>query len=176
MGRPPGTERTDRFLQDTLADLAHCHQLPSAERALAVDIASGVIRRRRTLDCLIAKVLTRPRQQTEPELWQILRMGVFQLFFARTPPHAAVSSSVELCRSLHRDRWTGFVNGILAASADCSSINPLRAPPLPRSQQTADAGFNSAPTSFPTRSCSPQNGLPTPSLCRPNWPDAGCCS
>jgi 16S rRNA (cytosine967-C5)-methyltransferase len=106
-------ERTDRFLQDTLADLAHCHQLPPAERALAVDIASGVIRRRRTLDCLIAKVLTRPRQQTEPELWQILRMGVFQLFFARTPPHAAVSSSVELCRALHRDRWTGFVNGIL---------------------------------------------------------------
>ena len=107
------SERTDRFLQETLADLAHCHQLPPAERALAVDIASGVIRRRRTLDCLIAKVLTRPRQQTEPELWQILRMGVFQLFFARTPPHAAVSSSVELCRSLQRDRWTGFVNGIL---------------------------------------------------------------
>ncbi|MFM7036180.1 MAG: transcription antitermination factor NusB [Planctomycetaceae bacterium] len=121
-------ERTDRFLQDTLADLAHCHQLPSAERALAVDIASGVIRRRRTLDCLIAKVLTRPRQQTEPELWQILRMGVFQLLFARTPPHAAVSSSVELCRSLHRDRWTGFVNGILRSLGRLQIDQPAQGP------------------------------------------------
>lgn len=122
------SERQDRFLQDTLADLAHCHQLSTAERALAVDIASGVIRRQRTLDCLISRVLTRPRQQTEPELWQILRMGVFQLFFARTPPHAAVSSSVDLCRSLHRDRWTGFVNGILRSLGRLLLDEPAHGP------------------------------------------------
>ncbi|MFM7056511.1 MAG: transcription antitermination factor NusB [Planctomycetota bacterium] len=122
------SERTDRFLQDTLTQLAHCHHLPPAERALAVDIASGVVRRRRTLDCLIANVLTRPRQQTEPELWQILRMGVFQLFFARTPPHAAVSSSVELCRALQRDRWTGFVNGILRSLGRLQLEHPAEKP------------------------------------------------
>lgn len=105
--------RTDRFLQDVLAGLEHCHQLTPPERALAVDLAASVTRRSRTLDTLIASCLTRSRENTEPELWQVLRLGACQLFFARTPPHAAVNSSVELCRSLRRDRWTGFVNGIL---------------------------------------------------------------
>lgn len=105
--------RTGRFLQDVLASLEHCHQLPPPERALAVDLAASVTRRLRTLDTLIANCLARPRENTEPELWQVLRLGACQLFFARTPPHAAVNSSVELCRSLRRDRWTGFVNGVL---------------------------------------------------------------
>lgn len=106
-------ERDERFLQDILGELDSRHQLRSGERALAVDIAAGVVRRRRTLDRLIESRLTRPRSQTEPELWQILRIGAFQLLFARTPPHAAVDSAVQLCRQLGRDRWTGFVNGIL---------------------------------------------------------------
>jgi 16S rRNA (cytosine967-C5)-methyltransferase len=105
--------RTGRFLQDTLASLEHCHQLSYPDRALAVDLASSVTRRFRTLDFLIADCLSRPPENTEPELWQVLRIGVCQLLFGRTPAHAAVSSTVELCRSLHRDRWTGFVNGIL---------------------------------------------------------------
>lgn len=105
----PGT----RFLQDLFLDFDRRHSLSSSDRALAVDIASGVMRRRRTLDRLIESRLTRPRSQTEPELWQVLRIGTYQLLFSRTPRHAAVDSTVELCRSLGRDRWTGFVNGIL---------------------------------------------------------------
>ena len=106
-------EQDERFLQDILGELDARHQLRSSERAQAVDIAAGVMRRRRTLDRLIESRLTRPRSQTEPELWQILRIGTFQLIFARTPAHAAVDSTVQLCRQLGRDRWTGFVNGIL---------------------------------------------------------------
>jgi 16S rRNA (cytosine967-C5)-methyltransferase len=106
-------DRTDRFLQDIFADLDAQHRLSSADRALAVDLAAGVVRRLRTLDTLIASQLTRSRDNVEADLWRVLRLGTQQLVFARTPDHAAVSETVELCRLLGRDRWTGFVNGVL---------------------------------------------------------------
>ncbi len=106
-------ETSDRFLQDLLADFDAQTDLSGAERALAVDLSSGVMKRRRTLDHLILSQLQRPRSQTEPGLWQILRIGTFQLLAGRIPPHAAVHTAVELCRELGQSRWTGFVNGML---------------------------------------------------------------
>ncbi|MFN5899378.1 MAG: transcription antitermination protein NusB, partial [Planctomyces sp.] len=96
------SERDEAFLQEIFADFDSRHHLSAAERALAVDIASGVVRRRRTLDRILESRVARPRSQTEPELWQILRMGACQLLFARTPQHAAVAATVELCRLLGR--------------------------------------------------------------------------
>lgn len=106
-------DRSERFIQDIFADYESRHRLGPSERALAVDVAAGVVRRMRTLDVLIESRLTRPRHNVEPDLWRVLRIGVQQLVFSRTPDHAAVDSTVELCRMLDRDRWTGFVNGIL---------------------------------------------------------------
>lgn len=116
-------EAGTRFLQDLFLDFDRRHSLSSSDRALAVDIASGVMRRRRTLDRIIESRLTRPRSQTEPELWQVLRIGTYQLLLSRTPRHAAVDSTVELCRSLGRDRWTGFVNGILRSIGRLQQLN-----------------------------------------------------
>ena len=106
-------DRSDRFVQDLFAELDHRHHLSSKDRALAVDVASGVVRRSRTLDVLLESRMTRPRHNVEPDLWRILRVGAYQLLFARTPEHAAVDSTVDLCRDLNRARWTGFVNGVL---------------------------------------------------------------
>jgi 16S rRNA (cytosine967-C5)-methyltransferase len=106
-------DRSDRFVQDLFAELDHRHHLSSQDRALAVDVASGVVRRSRTLDVLLESRMTRPRHNVEPDLWRILRVGAYQLLFARTPEHAAVDSTVDLCRDLNRARWTGFVNGVL---------------------------------------------------------------
>lgn len=106
-------ERSDQFIQDILYRFDSQHQLRSSDRALAVDIASGVVRRSRTLDIVLQSRMTRERHQVEPDLWRVLRIGAYQLLFARTPDHAAVDSTVELCRDLNRHRWTGFVNGVL---------------------------------------------------------------
>ncbi|MFN6311359.1 MAG: RsmB/NOP family class I SAM-dependent RNA methyltransferase [Planctomyces sp.] len=118
------SERDEAFLQEIFADFDSRHHLSAAERALAVDIASGVVRRRRTLDRILESRVARPRSQTEPELWQILRMGACQLLFARTPQHAAVAATVELCRLLGRERWTGFVNGILRSICRLTELSP----------------------------------------------------
>ena len=41
------------FLSEILSDADSRHQLSSQERGLAVDVASGVVRRRRTIDVLL---------------------------------------------------------------------------------------------------------------------------
>ena len=121
-------DRSDRFVQDIFTDFEQRHRLSSSDRSLAVDVASGVVRRARTLDVLLESRLTRPRHKVEPDLWRILRVGAYQLLFARTPDHAAVDSTVELCRQLDRDRWTGFVNGILRSIGRLLSDAPCEAP------------------------------------------------
>lgn len=106
-------DQTGKFVSDTMNDVDKEHNLSGAERGLAVDLASGVLRRRRTLDTILEALLTRPRNNVESDLWTLLQMGAWQLLFARTPDHAAVDTTVNLTRKVGRDRWSGFANGIL---------------------------------------------------------------
>ena len=106
-------DQTGKFISDTMNDCDKEHRLSGAERGLAVDLASGVLRRRRTLDTILEALLSRPRNNVEADLWTLLQMGAWQLLFARTPDHAAVDTTVNLTRKVGRARWSGFANGIL---------------------------------------------------------------
>ena len=104
---------TGRFLREIIAEVDSRHDLSRQERGLAVDVTSGVLRRRRTIDLLLQSQIQRPRADVEPDLWRLLQMGTMQLAFGRTPDHASVDTSVELTRSVQRPQWAGFVNGVL---------------------------------------------------------------
>jgi len=106
-------DASGRFVTDLLAELDSEHTLSRQQRSQAIDVAAGTIRRRRTIDMLLQSQVKRPRGEVEPDLWRILQTGVQQLCFGRAPDHAAVDATVELTRSLDRDRWCGFVNGVL---------------------------------------------------------------
>ena len=121
-------DQSDRFIQDIMADLDARHSLTSADRSLALDVAAGVVRRSRTLDVVIQSRITRPRHKVEPDLWRVLRIGAYQLMFSRTPDHAAVDSTVDLCRLLDRPRWTGFVNGVLRGIGRLLTDEPATGP------------------------------------------------
>ncbi len=104
---------TGRFLSEILSDADSLHALSSQDRGLAVDVASGVVRRRRTLDTIIESQLSRPRSNVEPDLWRLLQLGAYQVLFSRAPDHAAVDTTVELARTAGYSRWCGFANGVL---------------------------------------------------------------
>ncbi len=92
--------------------------LPPIERPLAMELAFGVVRRKNTLDALLAAAVTRPRENVEPALWMLLRLGAYQLALCDgVADYAAISETVELGRWLGRDDWTGFANGCLRAVA-----------------------------------------------------------
>ncbi len=92
--------------------LVECRPSP-ADAGLATELAHGVMRRRRTLDAIVAAYSSRPGRNPSPAVQQILRMGVYQLVFLdRVPAFAAVDESVKICRRRHA-RQAGFVNAVL---------------------------------------------------------------
>lgn len=106
------TEFAARRLEQAAADQV----VSPADRRLAMELIYGMIRREATLDAILKSFVRRGRQQVEPDLWMILRLGVYQLVLLDgIPPHAAVHETVELARRVGRGGWPGFVNGTLRA-------------------------------------------------------------
>lgn len=88
--------------------------LPDADRRLAHELAAGVLRRGGALDAIIAPMLTRGIDHTDPSVLEILRLGVYQLKeLERVPAHAAVATAVSLTRERVGERLTGVVNAVL---------------------------------------------------------------
>lgn len=106
-------DETGRFLSDLLQEADPSHDLSAQERGLAVDIAAGTVRHRRTIDLLLQSQVSRPRSEVEPDLWRILQTGTQQIVYGRTPDHAVVDAMVELTRMMRQPRWAGYVNGVL---------------------------------------------------------------
>jgi len=85
---------------------------PAAETALVL----GTVRRRGTLDAILAAHSTRKLAALKPETRAALRVGLFEIVFMDgAPPHAVVQSAVENVREMGREADTGFVNALLRA-------------------------------------------------------------
>ena len=103
----------DRALHSEVARLG----LPPRDRALAMQLAYGVVQRRATLDHVIETLAGRSISKLEPAVVAALRLGVFQLaFLDRVPAHAAVGESVELAKASSR-RGATLVNAVLRRAA-----------------------------------------------------------
>lgn len=91
------------------------HGISGRDAAFATDLAYGTLRWRGFYDAIAQACSTRPWSDVDPELADVIRLGVHQLLAMRVPDHAAVDSSCELARFLgFQDRGRiGFVNGVL---------------------------------------------------------------
>ena len=83
------------------------------ERAHARALAFGALRFGHRLKHVLAQLLGRPWEQHPPELQAILLVGLYQLEYSSTPPHAAVSTTVDATRALGQGRAAGLVNACL---------------------------------------------------------------
>ncbi|GIX03107.1 MAG: ribosomal RNA small subunit methyltransferase B [Planctomycetaceae bacterium] len=103
-----------RWLHDVWEPAWSANGCPSSDRALLHELVTGVVRRRRTLQTVLAQAIDRPWSRLEPTLKTLLELGAYQLLLMeRIPPHAAVHETVELTRWLGRHRWAGLVNAVL---------------------------------------------------------------
>lgn len=104
----------EAFAQELLDGALREAKLSSADRRLATQLTYGTLRRRGTLDALIGHLVTRPRDQVEQALWEVLRLGAYQIVFLdHVPNHAAVHETVNLANALDRAKAKGFLNGVL---------------------------------------------------------------
>jgi 16S rRNA (cytosine967-C5)-methyltransferase len=83
------------------------------DAAFATELASGTIRRRGTYDAVLGACCERPLAKVQVKVLDILRLGCHQLLSMRVPPHAAISTSVDLARSEVGDGAAGFTNAVL---------------------------------------------------------------
>jgi len=109
--------------------LAGENELRSADRGLAMELASGVIKRRSTLAAILRPLLRRPKKRLPTIVGDIIQLGLYQiLFLDRVPDHAAVNETVKLARNASQSRHTGLINGVLR-SAIRLYPDPIEGPP-----------------------------------------------
>ena len=110
------------------AQLGKC-ALSAQDAALCSRIVYGVMQNELLLDYYLSAYCTQKLDHLQPPLADILRIGAYQiLFLDKVPDHAAVSESVELCRTNGRSAASGLVNAVLRKVAQ----NKENLPPLPQ--------------------------------------------
>ena len=100
------------------------------DRALAGEIATGVLRNRAAIDYLIATFAKRDIDRLDPEVVTILRLSSYQLLhLTRVPASAIVDDAVDLARRAKKRSASGFVNAVLRSLS--RGRNDLPLPPRP---------------------------------------------
>ena len=105
--------RRKRPLDDAIDDNPAMPSLSGRDRAFARLLVATTLRRLGQIDELIALCLNTPLAPRAAVIHDILRLGVAQLLFLRTPPHAAVATSVDLAHGRGFFSHKGLVNAVL---------------------------------------------------------------
>jgi 16S rRNA (cytosine967-C5)-methyltransferase len=105
--------RRKRPLDDAIEDNSTVHELSARDRAFARLLVATVLRRLGQIDALIDRCLNMPLAPRAALVHDILRLGVAQLLFLRTPAHAAVATSVDLAQGRGFISHKGLVNAVL---------------------------------------------------------------
>lgn len=103
----------DAYANLTLPKLSASRGLDAREAALATELAYGTLRRRGSLDAVVAAASGRAVAAIDPAVLDVLRLGAYQLLHTRVAAHAAVDTSVNLTRRQCGRRPSGFVNAVL---------------------------------------------------------------
>ena len=105
--------RRRRPLDDAIDDSAEMATLAPRDRAFARLLVATVLRRLGQIDALIAHCLNTPLPPRAAMVHDMLRLGLAQLQFLRTPPHAAVATTVDLAGARGFPTYKGLVNAVL---------------------------------------------------------------
>lgn len=89
-------------------------KLSPRDRALAVHLASGVLRRLRALNAKANQLTEGKFSGLSDSVQWVMRLGLFQVIDCdRIPPHAAVSTAVEAAKTVSHQGIGGLVNAVL---------------------------------------------------------------
>ena len=105
----------DRALASTAARAG----LDGRDRALAARLAAQAVKGRRLLDAAVEALAERDPAGLDPVCRNAVRLGACQLLLLdRVPPHAAVSTAVDLARARRGAGAAGLVNALLRRVAE----------------------------------------------------------
>jgi 16S rRNA (cytosine967-C5)-methyltransferase len=111
-------DERDAYANLVLSGLIRRRRLSSSDAAFAVELANGTLRLRGTYDAVLARCVHRDLETLQPPVLRVLRLGSHQMLSMRVPPHAAVSTSVELARYAVGERPVTLINAVLRKVAE----------------------------------------------------------
>lgn len=85
----------------------------ATEQALLRDICFGTLRWHERLSAILKQLLGKPLKAADKDVECLLRVGLYQLLYQRTPDHAAVNETVKAVKKLRKAWADKLVNGVL---------------------------------------------------------------
>lgn len=101
-----------RHLDEALARHAS-HLASPAQRALAAELAYGVLRHRTRLQTIAGGLLRHPLARRHLDIHCLILLGLYQLCELQVPAHAAVTETVAVARAAGKPWAAGLVNAVL---------------------------------------------------------------
>lgn len=99
-----------RSLTEAIQDI---DRLNTPDAALIKDICFGSIRWHYRLSAVLDELLVKPLKKRDKDVECVIRVGLYQLIYQKTPSHAAVNETVTASKALKK-KWTkGLINGVL---------------------------------------------------------------
>lgn len=92
-------------------------ELPDRDRRFVTELVYGAVKAGDTLDWILRRYATRPLKKMEPMVRDILRLGIYQLFYLdKVPASAACNTAVDLAKKYSNVGTSKFVNAVLRAA------------------------------------------------------------
>ena len=85
----------------------------SDDKAFIQDLCFGSLRHFELINALLDQLLVKPLKHKDKDIECLLRIGLYQLIFQRTPDHAAVNETVAVTKKLKKKWSRALINGIL---------------------------------------------------------------
>lgn len=90
------------------------HRLTDQDRRFVTELVYGTVKAGNTLDYIVSQYINRPMKKVPQIIQDILRMGVYQIFFlSKVPVSAACNQAVELTKKYGHAGTVKFVNAVL---------------------------------------------------------------
>jgi 16S rRNA (cytosine967-C5)-methyltransferase len=104
---------SDAYANLVLPPLLRERGVTGRDAGFATELAYGALRLRGRYDAVLAHASSRPLDQVDGPVLDVLRLGAHQLLGMRVPSHAAVSETVALARERVGAGAAQFVNAVL---------------------------------------------------------------
>lgn len=93
------------------------NKLTDVDRRFVTELVYGAVKAGDTLDWILRRYASRPLKKIPPMVREILRLGIYQLFYMDKVPSSAVcNEAVELTKKYSHVGTTKFVNAVLRAA------------------------------------------------------------
>ena len=116
-----GVLENRRTINVALDNATGWKKLKPEDRAFTKFLILETVRHLPEVDQIYSNFLSRPLPRRTHRLKHLLRLGTTQLVFLKTPPHAAVNTTVALAEQLLSQKFKGLVNALLRKIARSSA-------------------------------------------------------